>query len=72
MRHSTSTFFNDPRNPDYVLITDDGKDSFGWEATFRLGPITIFLKDQSEVFELVQKINDAYDRYLTAKPGGLF
>ena len=64
MLHSSSCFFTDKRSIE-VSLTDDGPNSFGWKATFRLGPITIFLRDQLEVFELIQKINEAYKQYLT-------
>ena len=71
MRHSTSSFFMGERDNDTVRLSDDGE-GFGWNATFTIGPVTIFLRNQLQVFELIQSINEAYDRYLIMKPGGPF
>ena len=65
MKQGTSTYFCDKDFTPKVIIKDDRPMSYGWDATIVIGPVTIFLKNQLQVFELIQAFNKAYEQYLS-------
>lgn len=65
MKLGTLTFFCGEDYIPKVTIRDDRPQSYGWDATFTVGPISIFLRNQLQVHELVQSINESYRQYLS-------